>query len=665
MVIDVATVLGQDYHCAVRRSACRWSWRMASIAAIIAIAGCSDDVAAPPGGAGGTGGAGGADACPASTVPFESGCRPEYASDCPAGTMPVLGDPACVPVGWHECPAPFVAAQWGCADGLGPEPCTGASRDAIGGACVPIGDCDAPFPPARATLFVDDSYAPAELDATHFASIGAALAAAAPSDVIAVESGTYVEALSLRDAVSVVGRCAAEVRLESPGGTPPGLYHDDGSEVEVRGLTITGHRGGAVALGGRLRIVESLLEQNREIGVIVADPTGVLALERSVVRDTPPTASGILGRGVDVEVGGRIEIVESAVVLSREVAVLITDPGSSGVITDSVIRSTLPDGAGLNGRGVVVRSDALLTIARSAVVDNHDVGVFASGAQSLLLIDETVVRGTEVDTAGEFGRGVSAISGARIEVRRSALIENRSGGLVIEGDGSSLLLEDSSVARNLPAADGTFGVGLFARPGTSVVVNRTAFVENTDFGVVADGSSLSMSDSLVRSTRPTPAGAHGDGVLSFAGGSLDLAGSAVIDHRGTGVFVSLDGATARVTNTIVEGVQPTEDTGVFGFGMLASHGRLDVTGSSVTGASSAGIAFDRSSGVVAASTVWNNTVGLHVQNGTAVIEVAASGEPSPLEVLLTADTTFVGNDQRFGSDVLPIPSLEGLFDDAP
>lgn len=69
--------------------------------------------------------------------------------------------------------------------------CTGATRERLGdAACVPVGDCNAPFPPAGA-LLVDDDFTAAQIDATHFRSVGAALAAAPAGGVVAVDAGRY------------------------------------------------------------------------------------------------------------------------------------------------------------------------------------------------------------------------------------------------------------------------------------------------------------------------------------------------------------------------------------------------------------------------------------------------------------------------------------------
>ena len=138
-------------------------------------------------------------ACPDGFAPDARGvgCAPVLAESCPAGTRPSIGDTECVPVGWSACPEGFAAdpSGWGCRAVLPADACSGDELELLGSeSCQPIA-CPEEFPPAAATLFVDDDFGAGELDATHFASIGAALAAAPEGATVAVEAGKYLKSL--------------------------------------------------------------------------------------------------------------------------------------------------------------------------------------------------------------------------------------------------------------------------------------------------------------------------------------------------------------------------------------------------------------------------------------------------------------------------------------
>src|SRR5205085_374296 len=116
------------------------------------------------------------------------------------------------------------ASGWGCVDykSVG---CDGATRESAASAdCVPVGNCDAPFPPAGA-IVVDDSFTDAQVDATHFKTISAAIDAATAGATVAIESGTYAEEIKIGKSLKLVGRCAEKVVITPGafGATDPGI----------------------------------------------------------------------------------------------------------------------------------------------------------------------------------------------------------------------------------------------------------------------------------------------------------------------------------------------------------------------------------------------------------------------------------------------------------
>ena len=217
---------------------------LALLAAITAPA-CSKSTAMPAPGTN-------ANPCPDGFEPHPSGdgcIDATPAIDCPAGTRAALGNHACQPIAAIACPPGFQAdpSGWGCRDISPSEVCAGATFELLGNAaCQPIGDCNAAFPPPDATYFVDATYSAGQINATHFTTIKAALTAAPPSSVIAVEAGTYTESLDPKKPVRFVGRCAEKVILQSDGGMTAGLQALSTDGVSMKGFTLSGHRGGEV-----------------------------------------------------------------------------------------------------------------------------------------------------------------------------------------------------------------------------------------------------------------------------------------------------------------------------------------------------------------------------------------------------------------------------------
>ncbi|MEI9885749.1 MAG: hypothetical protein WDN08_04470 [Rhizomicrobium sp.] len=201
-------------------------------------------------------------------------CVEIVADTCAPGTRPRIGDAACVPVGWTgACPAGTAQdpSGWGCIDIPAPAAaCAGATRMSVTSpSCVPVGDCNAPFPPAGAIL-VDDDYGAADLDATHFKTIKEALIAAPKGATVAINAGTYVEGLTIEKPVTVVGRCAAQVHVTSPGGDVSGVLTGQAPTIAVRGITFTGFSGGLLIYNGADATIEDVvIEGSLRVGIEV------------------------------------------------------------------------------------------------------------------------------------------------------------------------------------------------------------------------------------------------------------------------------------------------------------------------------------------------------------------------------------------------------------
>lgn len=636
----------------------RWLGRVAMT--LLIATSCGDD--ADPGLTGGTGGETTAPSCPAGTASHASGegCVAVLAESCGPGTMPVRGSVECVPVGPEACPRGFAphGSGYGCVDGLGAA-CSGATRDDLEAAgCVAIGDCAAsPFD--GATVFVDDSFTDDELDETHVRTLAEGLSAAPDGAVIGVEAGTYVEAIAPSADVTIVGRCAEQVVVHSPGGAAPGIALTDAVQVSVSGLTLTGHRGGVVVQQGTLLLEEVLLDDNREIGILAVGTGSEVALQGSVVRGTSSAANGALGRGIDIEAGARVTLSRSSVVSNREIGIFVEGGGSEVELTSSVVRSTDADGAGLEGRGVNVRMGASARVIESVVAESTTMGVFAAGAGTSVSLERSVVRDTRVDGQGMFGRGVSLIEGAAVTLVDSTVAGNRDSGISVEDAGTLLSMDASAIVSTTPVPDGRWGFGLTLRDGSSAELSRTAVSQNQDLGVVAVGGSVALADSLVEKTIAAPAIDHGFGLAVIEGASLSVERSAIVDHQGMGLLVGT-GAVASLVDTIVRGNTPTPG-GRFGFGLLAVGARADVTSTTIAGSASVGLFYAAASGLIATASVHDNAIGLQTQEGSALLEPAtAPPELGPLEVVLVG-TSVVGNERRLGSDVLPVPSLEEIL----
>ncbi len=114
-------------------------------------------------------------------------------------------------------------------------------------------------------------------------------------------------------------------------------------------------------------------------------------LSRVVIRDTLPAADGHGGAGVAC--GGRLTLVSSLVTNSRELGVVIGNPGSSAVVKGSVVTNTAVATDGRFGHGVVGLNGASVVIDDTEVAGNQ-IGIAFD--RSAAVVRSSLVRGNQV-----------------------------------------------------------------------------------------------------------------------------------------------------------------------------------------------------------------------------------------------------------------------------
>ncbi len=632
--------------------------------------------------------------------------------DCPSATMPVLGETACALVGWSSCPAGFASDPdgWGCRDVLPAAPCAGATMERLGSVdCQPLGDCAAPFPPAGATVFVDDDST--QTDATHFSSLTAAVAAAPSGALIAVEAGSYAGALALRRPVTVVGRCAEQVVIHGPAGTA-GL-EVSAAGVAVRGVTITGFRWGVVGLrGSALTLTAARVEANREIGVGLQDRASVRVTD-SVIRGTLPAASGAWGFGVLVGLGATLTLERSAVVQNLRTGVMVSDPGSSASLRNSIVRDTQAGAEGEDGEGVFVEKGGSVELSSSTVVGNRNHGV-ACLACTLDMTD-TVVRDTAAGTPLPSGQGVQVDQGGRASLTRVSLAANHGSALHVSG-GSEVELTEGVVRDTASDRDRPPSGASVKDPSSRLVGHRTAWVENQgkhlaielgataaldrcllarnrpisagddDRGVnVLDGAELTLdhsavlathgiaitvletqqaqpsarvtlSHSLVRQTLPLLNGSRGEG-LAVQGGRAEVLDSVIADSQEVGAFALGATSALRLERAIVERTSAAAG-GSYGIGVAGTQdSAIWLLDTEVRASEHVGIATAGGSVLLWGGQVSHAEVALHAGDGEVQIVSSLPDSLAARSMLVSTQTAFVANQTRLGTGALPLPAV--------
>ena len=423
------------------------------------------------------------------------------ALECPPGQAHFPGEPGCTPVG---------------------SPC-------------PAGDFAADLPADRRVIYVQPGASGG--DGTEAAPYGGlmefSLGALPLETVIALSRGSHDGPVRLSRGHTLRGACAeatvlralepaeteSVVTLLGQGGAMRDLTLTDSPRLGIRasGADIECHLDGVMLSGMRL------------LGVIVADGAH-LAAQSVVIRETAGRGlDGAFGRGISVERGATAEVDRALFVRNHEFATFVSEPDTVLTLADVVIRDTESQVSdGRHGRGLSVQRGATAEVSRGLLSRNRGVGVYASGAGSVLTMADVVVRDTEPDASGvSEGRGLLLQAGATAHVQRAVFEHNRDVGLYVSDAETVLTLADAAVRDTTsPASGEQGGWGLGVQLGATADVSRALFVRNVDAGMVAleAGTTLTLSDVVVRDTQSLESDQE-------TGRGLSLIGSVTQAHR--------------------------------------------------------------------------------------------------------------------------------------
>lgn len=661
------------------------------------------------------------EACPDGMRRDGAVCLEIAAATCAPGTAPFAGEVECGAVG-PACPAELFdrdPSGWGCVDRPAPAACAGATREEVGSArCVPLGDCAAPFPPAGA-IVVDDDFADNQLDATHFRTIGAAIAAAGSGAVVAVEEGDYAESLTVARPLTLVGRCPARVTIRGAAGNA-GVRVSGTTGVTIRGVTLRGHeRAVDVARGGDVTVEDVYVVDAIAAGLF-ADASQ-LTVRRSKVEGTLPRSDGRWGWGV-AGGGGSTVTAEATAIVGGVSGVFAASEGTKVTLSESVIARQAPNGVAARANGALSATGARLELRRSVVRDLAGDGAVV-GDSGTVEVHDSILRDVRVDGNMARGHGVVAIAegrvvlvgstvsraesiglssqnaGSRIEARNTVVrgptqsnavvdaqlrvaseragfamqvVEGASGlldGVVMldtwgfatyVNSGGALEAKRSYVegVRPLRSKDGLgFGVGLtVSGAGSNAKLDRFTVVGGTLAALSAGNDGAIEGDHvLLRDVGEVAALGTGAGLSVGSGGKAKLDRSAIIRAAGVGVLAVRGRASSvSLARSVIRGTRVAQ----LGFGhgvAIGAETSARLESSFVLESGATGLAVAGGSASIARVTFGSNAVGVHVQDGSFLVESDAEGALEAGEVRVSPDTAFTGNGSRVGTGVVALP----------
>jgi len=302
------------------------------------------------------------------------------------------------------------------------------------------------------------------------------------------------------------------------------------------------------ANGASLDARRVLVDEAVGSGVEAIDPDTRVTLDAVVVR------AGGAAYGATARAGAAMEARRTLFEANGVLGVYASDDGTTLSIEDSVVRETLPAPDGTGGNGLTVMDGASLTVARSLVEDNTNLGVLAVRGTTRVTLTDTAIRGTRPPPGAFGGGGVLVGLGAELTATRVLLARNHAMG--IASLRASVRLDDVTVSATQPVG-GLFGAGVIAAGAGVFEARRLALVDLHGVAFSAgpgrpqsgvDGAPrVTLDDVFIRGVRSSavsldPARDRGDTSAAYGlycGPGCALAVTrAVIDDGDIGFFVA-------------------------------------------------------------------------------------------------------------------------------
>ncbi|MFO0661626.1 MAG: right-handed parallel beta-helix repeat-containing protein [Polyangiaceae bacterium] len=572
--------------------------------------------------------------CAAGFLPDDKrGCTPVLPStECPAGSMAVIGQTQCQPVGIPSdgCGSGFESDGNGGCNAVYPAEKCQAGEMAIPGetSCHEVSPCGdgkwGNIPVDGSTQYVDAAFSGASdgSESKPWKTIQEAINASSEGAIIAVTDGQYNESISITShAVKVWGRCPAKVEIKS-GSAATSVSRITATGTELHGVALTGS-GDAVSVQGAtgvhldhiwvhdvpysavyqdnspasdVLVSDSLFEDAALGSVYVLGST--ITIERSVMRTS--TTSNQLATGPTVMSGnGRLgQLTFKQSVIDGTEGEGLHVGSSTAVIEDSLVRNVFGTGvstAALTIESIDEPSTTEVTVRGSIFESNIGPGLLSQGGK--ISVERSVFRGSTPVASKNKTAGVelanNEISSISFDMKQSMISDNIGGGFL--SGGVNAHLEQVIVRHNLVGKDTLSNGGVMAfefdynEDGTPAIPDISlvqCLVEENDIsGVGSLNGTLSIESSVIQNNNSSnvilenPDGSKvklemgGIGLAAAAdanrpSGTLNVRQTRFLNNATTSVSVSNFASTIEACE--IRGTRPANSQGDGGSGLVVN-----------------------------------------------------------------------------------------------
>ncbi len=300
-----------------------------------------------------------------------------------------------------------------------------------------------------------------------------------------------------------------------------------------------------------------------------------LALTNTSIEDSRQTTDGMGGVAVTVQGGSRLTLAASRLVSGRT-AIISQEAGTQVVVTDSLVEGFEGRMDGSAPAAMIAQLQGRIELRNVRSRDNRGGGATAFGTGSTVDVADAWIERTESAVGAVAALGLAAHAGGELRIARVRVDRAAVNGIVAYA-ASRIDVRDTVVSQTAGYADGSYGIGLVGRDGSTVTAERVLLVESGEVGLASVGpdTQVTFESGAVLRTR-------GAGALSGNFASMTIRRSVIVGNAGAGAVAFGPNALLTLEDTRIADTQPRAFgpfMGVFGRGVEANRAsRIDLRG---------------------------------------------------------------------------------------
>ena len=282
--------------------------------------------------------------------------------------------------------------------------------------------------------------------------------------------------------------------------------------------------------------------------------------------------------------GPRYGVVVASLGTLRGRGVRITSATGIGLVTSGGVEleSLLIEDTGslankTLGTGLKAFAGARVTLTRALIDNNRSAGVLADGQRTQVSLTRVAITNTQMNEGDQSGGfGVRVTAGAEVVLTRALIDHNRVAGVVAGGPSTKITLTDVTITHTqAQRSNKQFGMGVQALSGAHVNLTRALIDNNRTAGLAVrdQGTELTLIDVAISNTQSQESNQRfGAGVQASDGAHVSLSRAVIDQNRAVGVMAFDEGTKITLTDVAISNTQSQESNRLFGTGVQASEG---------------------------------------------------------------------------------------------